>query len=106
MSLQHAEKSEISTLDDPVDMHILNRLNADETTRMMFRVPGLPESGSGMVRKGPYGSFMGSSPQGQVSTVSYQVAGVNRYFLVKQHGNMQELSEQQMSSIKEHLGIP
>ena len=41
-----------------------------------------------------------------MATISYDVSGSARYFLVRQHGDVQELSEVQVVGIKDYLGIP
>ena len=60
---------------------------------------------TGTIDRGPYGSFLGSSPQGQVATVSYNIDGIDRYFLVKLDGYVEEIAEEHMAAIKDYLGI-
>ena len=95
-----------SVLDEAVEVSLLARLRPNDATNGMFRLPGVASSAGGSVTDGPFGGFVGSSPQGQVATVSYEVANVARYFLVKQHGNVQELSANQVAGIREYLGVP
>ena len=93
-------------LDEGVEVLALTRLRPNDATGRMFRMSGASRSRGGSVADGPFGGFVGSSPQGQIATVSYDVSGSARYFLVKQHGNVQELSESQVAGIKDYLGIP
>ena len=93
-------------LDEPVEVLVLKRLRPNDATGRMFRMSGASRSRGGSVADGPFGGFVGSSPQGQIATVSYDVSGSARYFLIKQHGNVQELSEGQVAGIKDYLGIP
>ena len=97
--------SVVVSLSQAIDMHILNRLRPQESTNSIARLQGIGSSDTNTITKGPYGSFLGSAPQGQVATVSYTVGETNKYFLIKPQGIIQEISEQQMASIKGYLGI-
>lgn len=102
LSLGSPDASQSFILGDPVEMKVLTRLRPREYTETIFRLPGVRTEAE---MEGPYGSFLGSAPQGQVATVSYNFGGVDRYFLAKMDGHFEELSEEQMGQIAEHLGI-
>ena len=95
----------VTSLSSSWQTNVLTRLKPQETTNKIFRLDGIDASQDTFVEKGPYGSFLGSSPQGQVGTVSFSVNGQSRYFLVKQDGHIQEISQQNISDIKSYLGI-
>ena len=101
LSLGSPDASESLYMDDPIEMHILTRLRPHETTEHIGRLPGVRTGAVGEA----YGSFLGSSPQGQVATVAYHFGGEKRYFLAKRNGSFEELTEEQMDGILEYLGI-
>ena len=102
LSVGDPDSTRLVALSEPIEMQILTRLMPQQSSAAIFRLPGVTNAS---ISKGPYGSFIGSAPQGQVATVSYNIGGVNRYFLAKLDGHIQEISEQQISEIREYLGI-
>lgn len=97
--------SKAFSLDEPIEIPILTRLRSQESSDRITRMRGVPMTTTGTIDRGPYGFFLGSSPQGQVATVSYNIDGIDRYFLVKLDGYVEESAEEHMAEIKDYLGI-
>ena len=97
--------SQTSQIDEPIELHILTRLIPDDSSSAITRFSGLDTSLSGAITAGIPGSFVGSSPRGQVASVGYRIDGVEKWFLVDSDGHIEELSKQTSYDILEHLGI-
>ena len=97
--------SQTSQIDEPIEIHILTRLIPDDSSSAITRLSGLDTSMGGAITAGIPGSFVGSSPRGQVASVGYRIDGVEKWFLVDSDGHIEELSKQASYDILEHLGI-
>ena len=103
--ISDTDSSQTSQITGPIQLQILTRVGPDDSSNSITRLSGLRYSISGVTTAGIPGSFVGSSPRGQVATVGYKVYGVEKWFLVEQDGRVEELSEDDSADILGFLGI-
>ena len=103
--VRDAESSQTSLITGPIQLQILTRVGPDDSSNSITRLSGLRYSTSGSITADIPGSFVGSSPRGQVATVGYQVHGVEKWYLVGHDGQVEDLSREDSADILGFLGI-
>ena len=63
LETQVAGTPQKTTLDNPVEMHVITRLRPNESTNKIVKLKGVAETDSRTIRKGPYGAFLVLQPQ-------------------------------------------
>ncbi len=99
------DSSRASQITGPIQLQILTRVDPDDSSRSITRLSGLRHSTSGVIEAGIPSSFVGSSPRGQLTTVGYQVHGLEKWYLVGQDGQVEDLSTADSVDILGFLGI-
>ena len=99
------DSSQTSQITGPIQLQILTRVAPDDSSNSITRFYGLRRSISGAIIAGIPGSFVGSSPRGQVVTVGYQVHDVEKWYLVGDDGQLEGLSREDSADILGFLGI-
>ena len=105
LALGTPDSSQSSQMSGPIQLQILTTVDPDDSSMSITRLYGLRHSTSGAITAGIPGSFVGSSPRGQVATVGYQVHGVEKWYLVAQDGQVEDLSGEDSTDILGFLGI-
>ena len=99
------DSSQTSQITGPTQLQILTRVAPDDSSNSITRFYGLRRSISGAITAGIPGSFVGSSPRGQVATVGYQIHDVEKWYLVTHDGRVEDLSREDSADILGFLGI-
>lgn len=89
----------------PWEIPVLTRNFPGDSPTAIFNLNSRSSWAGGVVSRGRAGSFVGSSPQGQVATVSFLVGDTYKYFFVDAEGLVSEISEVEYANILDFLGM-